>query len=88
MEGRWTMTLNEIRAKSEKGGIVKLEVIHNKELTFAIGNYKTVYVVLDFNGEYYLHHYFPAKDGWTVSRDIAGSSIERCLEAVTAAFKE
>jgi len=76
------MTLKEIRAKWEKGGVVKLQVIHNIE------NYKTVYVVLDFNGEYYLHRYFLSIDGWAVRKDIAGSPIERCLEEVTEDFKD
>ena len=80
------MDLKTKREDWEKGGEEILVV------TQMDGAYATVYVILNFDGEYALHRYFPMycqpEKTWEVSVDCSGTTLERCLNEVTDSFKE
>jgi len=81
------MNLEEKRKEWENGYEVVL-VVTDKETYNDNSSYSTVYVVLNVDGEYALHRYFPMSDmSWEVSVDISNSTLERCLEAVSISFK-
>ena len=88
-----TMTLKERREQWEKGGDVKLVAVHNEPIGKG-SVYKTLYVILDFRGEYHLHRYFPMAMGvegtpsWEVSVDISNSTMDKCLNEVTEAMED
>jgi len=70
------MTLKEKRLEWEQGG----------EELLVVTDEDTVYVVLEFDGEFSLHRYFILGGGWNVSIDIENSTLKKCLEEVTEAF--
>jgi len=78
------MTLKEKREKWEKGGEEVLAV------TLMNGAYATLFVVLDFGGEFSLHRYVPSysqpETKWDISVDISNSTLEKCLGRVSYEF--
>jgi len=78
------MTLKEKREEWEQGGEECLAV------TLMDGAYATLYVVLDFGGEFSLHRYVASygqpEKRWEVSVDTSNSTLEKCLEGVSEAF--
>jgi len=70
------MNLKDKRKEWETDGVEKLAVTTDH----------TLYVILDFDGEFSLHRYFILGGGWNISVDIENSTLEKCLNAVSEAF--
>lgn len=80
------MNLKDKREDWEEGGEEVLCI------TRMDGAYATVYVILNYDGEYTLHRYFPnygqPEMKWEVSIDVTNSTLERCLKELSEAFQD